>query len=61
MKPANQFGSGLFLFWTNDLSTGVISGKAFSNLWDRPRFIEALRSMILHNPPSVRCSLSFKR
>jgi len=60
VKPTIQLGS---IFKYNNSSSerfgiivGIISGKAIFKFEERPRFIEALRDIILCKPERVKCS-----
>lgn len=60
VKPTIQYGS-MFEFNKSSserfgLIAGVISGKAIFNDSERPRFIEALRDIILCKLIIVKCS-----
>lgn len=47
------------VFGTWGLGTGVLLGKATSNLSDKPLLREALILISFRRPASVRCSLLF--
>lgn len=48
-NPANQLGSLIYLFVTNGLSIGLISTKAYFNLFDKPKFKDYFIATIFFN------------
>ena len=59
MKPENEKGSGIPLFLSMGLFTGIMFWNSFCNLSDNPNLMALFKPNVFNKSISVKCSPFF--